>query len=497
LVLSLLVQTLLLVNNTLALADRVSLYRSSMVEGWSQGEELEIHVGLDTGRPKGLLDRVRRLMDTWGLEWVHGGQVVSKQWAKLWVTVTGTNVEPQATLEFYVEAVAQGGGNSYVLLNQTVTQPLGPLEVYTSSIALNQLFTAMGLPLDQDQTLDYYVWFRATATGLVSGHPVVVEIPYTHFDTLTIHYEEPVTKRIDQIGASYTHGYVKIGASEAYDSIHYVDMYDNNQRCRVGDGSQPIDAFIGFDFARKIPQNAVLREAKLNLRCALNQDAVLKVRIHGTRYNLATVGAAQILSTNEYFNMERTYASEDAYFGPWTLNEWYSYNVFWPLFEMLGNGVQDYGHLFLEFWRVEEETTVASHNYQYWWGLKAFDDYSMPYIEVTYVPYQASWYPTTLSLADIPLTLDLVALVTLMAATLVALRDSREEYRGAVAACTAILAVVILGQGGDAASWYPIPPLSVTLSHLFGLEETPRWFTVGVLSMVALATFETLRRRLS
>jgi len=498
LVLSLLVQTLLLVNNTLALADRVSLYRSSMVEGWSRGEELEIHVGLDTGRPRGLLDRVRRLADNWGLDWLVGGQRVQSAFVRLDVTVTGTNVEDTVTLDFYVEAVPQGGqGRPFRFLNGTgETLALGDHGYYHGSWHyLDEHFEKLRLPPTQSWTVDYYVYVRAEATGLVSGEPVVAEIPYTLFDTKTYEYREPETVTLPQVGefgVAHTHG------TKSQNGIDYVRVSSTNQKAYIGTYySQEYEAFIGFKF-RDLPQDVLIKSATLYLRAAATYPWEAHTSFYGSR-DLPNIDAVKIDSEEEWWDIFHD-SIPDSYartLGPWTKDQWYQYDITALVRKMRNAGTQNYAQLFIQNPTYVSGDDVGPDTRVYWWGLKSLSDKSMPYIEVVYLPYQASWYPTTLSLADLPLTLDMVALVALMAATVVALRDSREEYRGAMAACTAILAVVILGHGGDAASWYPIPPLSVTLSHLFGLEETPRWFTVGVLSMVALATFETLRRRLS
>ena len=154
----------------------------------AEGEELKVSITV-TGRPdfvSYLNDRCKRTLAAWGV----GGVEVSTVNIKFQVTVTGTNIANTAKVYFYVEARDSSGSPTYRELDyssspQTVT--VGSATTYeTGSMSIDtHLSHLYGSVPTADKTVEYYVWCRVEATGLISGRAIVAEIPVTKFDTVT------------------------------------------------------------------------------------------------------------------------------------------------------------------------------------------------------------------------------------------------------------------------------------------------------------------------
>jgi len=495
LVLSLLVQTLLLLNSTFTLAATLGLYQCSMVEGLD-GEELKVEVNLGTDRPQNLLSWLGQMADNWGLDWLMewsvGGQESSTVTTSLTITVTGSNVQSTATVDYYLKAVSSSDPAKWVkvLEGSGVSVTVGgSLQNSTGATPIDDHLASMGLSTTQDQTVDYYVWVKVTSTGLVSGEELVVEIPETLFDTIAFDYQNiQVFKRYACTGVGYQ-GYVRTPGdlckpNQDDDPVYFgLDSYDYNY-----------SAWFAFQDVA-VPQGATINWACLNFKPVLG-DALGVGTVTIVGYDEDYFRNSYLDTFEEYFTRPRTSARVI-----WTVPSFYEdhkYNT--TDISPIVQEIVDRSDWNTEDWMVffvQGRTSIGQARKVYACMYMAQASHYLTELILFYEAFQASWYPTTISLAEIPLTLNLVALVALMAATVVALRDNQEKYCGAVAAFTAILAVAILGHGGVAASWGAMPPLSVTLSHLFGLEETPRWFTVGALSVVAVATFEALRRKVN
>ena len=157
----------------------------------AEGEELKVSITV-TGRPdfvSYLNDRCKRTLAAWGV----GGVEVSTVNIKFQVTVTGTNIANTAKVYFYVEARDSSGSPTYRELDyssspQTVT--VGSTATYeTGSMTIDSHLSHLyGSAPTCDKTVDYYVWCRVEATGLISGETLTAEIPVTKFDSVIYDY---------------------------------------------------------------------------------------------------------------------------------------------------------------------------------------------------------------------------------------------------------------------------------------------------------------------
>ena len=153
------------------------------------GEELEASITV-TARPNFLSYLSRR----WSLAWRVGTTQRETVNIQVQIQVTGTNIASDATAYFYVEARdASDASKSYkeidyssngtqISVGSAATFQTGDMTIDTH---LSHIY---GSAPTSDKTIDYYVWCRVEATGLISGRTLTVEIPVTKFDTVTYDY---------------------------------------------------------------------------------------------------------------------------------------------------------------------------------------------------------------------------------------------------------------------------------------------------------------------
>jgi len=134
----------------------------------------------------------------WRLAWRVGSQVVSKVENAITIQVTGSNIESQVTVDYYIEAKKPDGTALGKTLDVTGASCNvgGSISDSTGDMDIASHLSDLGLSTTQDQTVDYWVWVRVTATGLISGQQLVAEVGPIEFDSVTFDYGEEKTENI-------------------------------------------------------------------------------------------------------------------------------------------------------------------------------------------------------------------------------------------------------------------------------------------------------------
>ncbi|TFH13061.1 hypothetical protein E4H04_12660 [Candidatus Bathyarchaeota archaeon] len=287
----------------------------------------------------------------------------------------------------------------------------------SNQTSIEEHLAAMGLSIDESHTVDYYVCVTAEATGAVSGDALTSEIVETKFDTVEYQYGSVVqyTKAIyggTSDGFVYSAGILSHGGS--YD--HLADSSSTYYDCRS------YLLFTGFS----IPHGVPLLSATLNLRAKYTTTVYPTVTIEAEAADNPTRPA----SYADYNGRERGTVSVEWTPTQWNEPTWYSspdiLNVVQEVVDREGWSSGNAIQIFVadpDGWG-EIVNDINYFTYDYEEGSRA------PKLSVTYLSYSASWYPLPpLSLADLPITLDVVAMVALIAATLYALHERRRGKR--------------------------------------------------------------------
>ncbi len=171
-------------------------FRASAVSDY--GERLSIKVRCSSGRPSyawwlawSTLKATCSWNPTlWRLAWRVGSQVVSTVENAVTIQVSGSNIESPVTVDYWIEARKPDG----TVLGKTLQASGiscnvgGSVSDGTGSIDIDQHLSDLGLSTTEDQTVDYYVYVKVTAVGLISGQQLVVEIGPVEFDSVTYDY---------------------------------------------------------------------------------------------------------------------------------------------------------------------------------------------------------------------------------------------------------------------------------------------------------------------
>ena len=159
------------------------------------GEKLLIKVKADSGRPPFL----------WALAWRVSGQVVTNVSNGITIQVQGSNIESPVTVDYWIEARKPDG----TVLGKTLQASGiscnvgGSVSDSTGSIDIDQHLSNLGLSTTQDQTIDYYVWVKVTAVGLISGQQLVAEVGPVKFDAVTFNYGVEAEETIEASADTY------------------------------------------------------------------------------------------------------------------------------------------------------------------------------------------------------------------------------------------------------------------------------------------------------
>lgn len=205
------------------------------------GEDLKIRIRCDSGRPPFL----------WILAWRVGGTEVTTVTNAVTITVTGSNIASTATVDYYIKAVSDSDPSKWTktLQGSGVSVSVGgsALENTTGAVDIDTHLQDLGLNTTQDQTVDYYVWVRVTATGLISGQQLVAEVVETLFDSVTYDYG---------VVGTFTMGYTG-----------------------TGDGSQAAEKrILGTSSGVTAPQNGTLDWIKARLQRESGYSGTLRIK---------------------------------------------------------------------------------------------------------------------------------------------------------------------------------------------------------------------------
>ena len=159
---------------------------SASMQSQNQLESLKIQLLGTIGRPTSIiyyLNQVKSFLSSYYVEGTESTQATTG----ITVSITGTNVASTASVDYYIEAMANdASGNPYRFLegnSTSVTVGGANLDLTNQTTIINHL-EAMGLSTTASHTIDYYVYVQAQATGAVSGDTLTSEITKTKFDTV-------------------------------------------------------------------------------------------------------------------------------------------------------------------------------------------------------------------------------------------------------------------------------------------------------------------------
>jgi len=395
----------------LALAIQVASFETKA------GETLHVEVTTDSGRPKTIPEymafSLRRLLGT--AAWRVGTTPISTVTSQVTITVTGSNIASTATVDYYLEGVPRSGGQAHRFLAGNATSvAVGTPLTDSEALTVNGHLQSMGLSTSQDQTVDYYVYVSVEATGLISGETLTCDIAKTLFDTITFDYggvsQNTVTTTTDYDGhikhTTSSGSYLKY-TTKTYLNLGLDDDADTKYR-----------PFAKFSLS-SIPDDATILQVNWTMYVAGGAFGTYESDVYSLEYNPAT--AANDVLYNDMGDGSLLYSS-------WTKP---------------ANGLHEYALT------SEACTYVQNSLARNWCGLgmrlkneAGSDGYiNIAAIESSYqefkleITYETanwglswSWYPIPpLSLTQLPITMDVVALAALMAATILLLRRKKYE----------------------------------------------------------------------
>jgi len=415
------VLTVVLIVNTslMAYMNYQTTFTASMVPTGS-GESLEIGLKAEAGRPSPLAYYLRQARG-WISAYFVGGTERTNAETGIIVAIDGTNIGSTASVDYYIEAKeTTGQGQPYRFLEEngtSVTVNGADLDL-SNQTTIEHHLTAMGLSTTADHTIDYYVYVKASATGAVSGETLTSEITYQKFDTVTYEYGEIISET-PELTADY---YI--------DTVGKQD--DNWLLIRSANRHPSEDDWCGigmrFDFrndaqtAMLIPEDAVIDEATIRLFWKQDHDTAM---------------AAQWLSEND-----EDIISHDA---EWRNSAVWSntrINVTLPVadaFDTLNQDITDivqelvdapdYNLTNLKDLELvcRDQDMADSDTSRDAWFYDDGDPYT-PLLTVNYQGYEASWYKIPpLSVINVPITLALVAVLSVIIAAVVVAKIKMEE----------------------------------------------------------------------
>ena len=412
LILTLFVQVLLLVNQTVVLAATARQTMTASMMDPGSPEALRISITTDTGRPRSLLDRaIRALLEvrwlnSWLAEWLVGGQTRTQATVAISITVTGSNVQSTATVDYYVEA--RSGTNTYKFLQATGTQvTVGGAALQASDQrTIDSHLTLMGLSTTQSQTIDYYVYVKAEATGAVSGGTLVSEVAETKFDTVTYAYGPDVTQETLYTDMDTYVDSTQVWNNYGYDYYMYTDNEDSGGQ-RYGLVQWIITG---------LPDGATIESAEIECRLL----STTTVGWTCTAYRNTEAFSELSVTWDDRPSLTTGNSAGSGWPTPPAWQSWTVTDQFDDAYS--GGSGTYYGVTLVPTWSSKNRygtyyTSDKSASYQ-------------PRLNLEYIAYESSWYPLPpLSLASLPITLDVVALTALIAATALVLRESRRRMK--------------------------------------------------------------------
>ena len=356
-------------------------------------ETLNIAVEADLGRPSPLRyfwDLLKSWTTAWYVEGVESTDAISG----LTISVTGSNVASQASVDYYIEAVASdASGNSYRFLegnSTSITVGGASLAPTNQTTVINHL-EAMGLSTTQSHTIDYYVYVRAQVTGAVSGETLTSEITKTKFDTVSYQWgTESTTDIAPTLDTHIRESDPTISYST--DTVAYMGWWTDPKY---------FDTFIIFDLS---DYNVVSGTLKLYINGY--SGSVNRYFIHNvTSFDSTVTWNTAPTKDTELLNERGVY---------WEISTW---------FEFDSSGLDAYlaeqsgGTAYLRL-------SVENEGVRYYRRFSTMESSTnKPKMSITYLDFSASWYPIPASLVDIPISQELGILLVVAITAGVILQD--------------------------------------------------------------------------
>lgn len=375
-------------------------------------ERLNIAVEADLGRPSPLSYLMDR-MENWFGTWYVGGSEATQATTGITISITGSNVASQATVNYYIEGESSdASGNPYRFLegNGTSINVGGPTINPSNQTNIEDHLGAMGLSVTETHIVNYYVYVNADATGAMSGEALTSEIPKTLFDTVTYEYGNVIVET-PPLKADY-----------------YIDTFDkqttNDLIIKSANRHPSEDDWCGLGVrynCSMIPQGVTIDEATWELTWKSDHESTMDAQYLG--------------------EMQEDIISHDV--------EWRNsfersdtrINVTLPIADAFDSLNQDITSLVQEFvnqadWGTDklhmelvlrdQEITDSDTNKD----ASFYDDGSLytPVLEIQYLGYQASWYQIPpLSVVDIPITLEMGSVMVITVITIGILNDVKRR----------------------------------------------------------------------
>ncbi|MFH2109880.1 MAG: hypothetical protein ABIJ47_01325 [Candidatus Bathyarchaeota archaeon] len=444
LVLTLFVQALILVNQvfTLGIYAQQS-YQASMVPTDS-GETLQVHIDTDTGRQKGIMDRIFRylrgqpeLTSSWLGAWMVDDVERSDAIVSISITVTGSNVLSTATVSYWIEGRPSGGGEPFRFLEatgQSVTVGGAALED-SDDRGIAAHLEAMSLTTDQSWTVDYYVYVKVEATGAVSGETLTSEITETKFDTKTYELYDPGTWT--RIPVKKSAGYVGYARHETQ-SVTLLDPSTSEApNCAFGERASPVRQYTAWlcfqnnDAETMLPYvtagTLIIHEAYIQMQASSGTPA------QRVTVNLNDATSWTSTGVDTYAEWLTRWGNRLPVNATWNSPTFYEdsfYNTtnIGPVVQALvdGRSVSATGRM--TFYIANDGDAKTNWKLFYAWYFQYQERW--PNLYIRWSEYTASWYPLPpMSLASLPITLDLVAWAALIAATALVWRENRRKMK--------------------------------------------------------------------
>ena len=404
LVLGLVLTALLIVYYGSALVIQASqTFQASVV---NNEETLSLEIYTDTGRPKNLLGWGWNT--AWQTSWKVNTVTRTQVTPSLTIHVTGSNVQAAAQATYYIKAVKVGDPakthKPIDKVSQAVTVNGADLQDSIEK-TITQHITDLGLSTTASHTIDYYVYGQITATGSVSGQPLTMTIPETKFDTITYTYE---ADQVETTIYSDKTSYWDMSGPGPYGSSNLMIVYHE------WDTTYMSGALIEWDI-NSLPNGVTIQTAEIKAYVYSSNGvghAIYCDRLTAT-WNEATVTSSPGKTTTNRVQS----------FCPANLN-WQTWDVKNQFITQYNGGAGTYYGV--ELTRSQPSSSTRSHSYY-------TEDKAAtwkPQLRVVYLDYGASWYPIPpLSVINVPVNLDLVAILAMAIATAVVAKKLLEEKR--------------------------------------------------------------------
>lgn len=432
LILGIVIQVLLLVSQvfTVTILAQQS-FQASMIPTGS-GEDLQIHIETDTGRPKGILDHITKYLQrqpwvtsSWLGAWFVGGVERTEATVAISITITGSNVASTATVDYWVEGRPSVGGQAHRFIQGTgksVTVGGAALE-NSSNLGIPAHLQAMGLSTTESHTIDYYVYVVAEATGAVSGETLTNEIPETKFDTKTYSYVAPATW--STVMVSKTVGFLGYARHDTQAVTKPTSLDSSNVVFGQRTDGRSYSCWLSFP-GTGVPKDATIHEARVQFYHDGSGNGVQRVVV--TAYDSTVWDSSYVDNYAEWTTRwNGRVAASVTWWAPYFYTG-YKYNTtdIKTVIQALVNKATWTENSRVTIFVANDGDTRADFKSAKGWGWVG----QSSYLYIKWSAYSASWYPLPpLSLASLPITLDVVAWAALIAATALAWRENRRKMK--------------------------------------------------------------------